>query len=304
MFSHWCDAYLCLFCDRGIKFKHIGYYLQCLKFLQSAQNVNNSAWHKRRSKLLFVFKVFWLEILSESFVSVWKFFLLITCLCFTFTRLVSDSVSHKVNHPSPLKRALKRLLLLGLKLMLSGSVSQGEIRMFVYCHLKSWELWKSEKRPRGVRRIFAHQVCIIKGYRNLQHSGVLPKLLGWIAWKSCRIASKSCRIAWKSCRIAWKTCRIASKSCIIASKSCRIASKSCRTWLMRECKLLPEHSLRNNLTKTTSFVDADDEFCRRRATAWLTYPFDSGFYNFAMKKGALEAVFIIKWSENTLTFFK
>ena len=29
-------------------------------------------------------------------------------------------------------------------------------------------------------------------------------------------------------------------------------------------------------------------------TVWLTYPFDSGFYNFAMKKGALEAVFIIK----------
>ena len=33
-------------------------------------------------------------------------------------------------------------------------------------------------------------------------------------------------------------------------------------------------------------------------TVWLTYPFDSGFCNFAMKKGALKAVFIIKWSEN------
>ena len=33
----------------------------------------------------------------------------------------------------------------------------------------------------------------------------------------------------------------------------------------------------------------------KSCTVWLTYPFDSGFCNFAMKKGSLKAVFIIKW---------
>ena len=38
-------------------------------------------------------------------------------------------------------------------------------------------------------------------------------------------------------------------------------------------------------------------------TVWLTYPFDSGFCNFAMKKGALKAVLVIEGWENNLTFF-
>ena len=53
------------------------------------------------------------------------------------------------------------------------------------------------------------------------------------------------------------------------------------------------HIYHEYLDLLQSFVD----------TVWLTYPFDSGFCNFAMKNGAHKAVFIIKWYENTLTLF-